>query len=76
MPAGADGTAKGRAVIARRVDAVYLVERHGTFVRHGARARACCNDAPLKCRLITRVAKSARDEFAHTSTLLVWRRFC
>lgn len=55
MPAGADGTAKGRAVIARRVDAVYLVERHGTFVRHGARARACCNDAPLSQRQTTKL---------------------
>jgi hypothetical protein len=55
VPAGADGTAKGRAVIARRVDAVYLVERHGTFVRHGARARACCNDAPLSQRHATKL---------------------
>lgn len=44
-PAGAHGTAEGRAVVARRVDGSYLVERHRTFVRHGARVRACPNVA-------------------------------
>ena len=51
----ADETAEGRAVVARRVDALYLVERHGMFVRHGARARACCNDAPLSQRHATKL---------------------